>query len=113
MADVLWAVINGDEDQILGILARYPEYTFEGIDEVVANAKISMGDDDGKMDLLRVFADHKYDAGFRTDDVALWACYVSWKQGEPMKPLARIEGDSAPYKFPVAAKKRRRHRKKS
>lgn len=102
MADVLWAVINSEEHLIAGILANAPDLKLEGIQDVIRSARRSMATDDGKLELLGVYARHRYDAGFRTDDVALWKAWKAYCSGLPIGPLPRRDDEApAAYSKPI------------
>lgn len=95
LADIIWAIISDEEQQIPSIIAQYPELKLEGIDKVIARTKESILTQEGQMDLLSVYVSHRYDSGFRTDDEALREAYVAWKSGVGNMKLSRKD-DPAP-----------------
>jgi hypothetical protein len=93
MAEILWAVISEEEDRIPKILAENPDYKMDGIEGVVAHAQECMESDEGKLELLRTYATHRYDAGFRVDDIALRQCFNMWKNGRGPLSLCRSDDE--------------------
>lgn len=103
MADVLWAVINEEEDLIPDIMARVSDLNLHGMDRVIDLARKSFQTDDGRIELLSVYAQHRYDAGYRTDDIAMWRSWMAYNAGVSIGPLPRRDDFSvASYSYKYA-----------
>lgn len=89
IADVLWAVINSEEHLIPGILSQDPLLKLEGIQGLIQSARQSMETEAGQIELLKVYASHRYDAGYRTDDVVLWRSWQKFCTESKPGPLPR------------------------
>jgi len=90
IATVLRAILEGRKPRI-------PEKVFTSlesrdiIEEAIENSRILRQTKEGRKQLRKLIADHRYKAGFRLDDIALRQAYVSWCEDKEDVPLPRIE----------------------
>ena len=105
LADVIWAVMHEEEDLIPEIIAD-TDLVLDGIDKVIAEARESMKTDEDRLALVHLYAQHRHDAGYRTDDVALRKFYQAWKATGQLGSLPRRDDEvTAGYAHQGAARK--------
>jgi hypothetical protein len=73
LARVLRAMLDGRKPRI----PEDKEHHF-AIEEAIENAKYLLGTKGGRGKLRRLINQHRYDAGFRTDDIALRMAFRQW-----------------------------------